>query len=254
MNYQTIRVRSKDSICFLQLFRPERNNTINDLMIDECRQVLEACEEAATIVVIEGLPDVFCFGADFEAIEQSTANREPASHDPEPLYRLWSALSTGPFITIAHVKGKANAGGIGFVAACDIVLADETAQFSLSELLFGLLPACVLPFLIRRTGFQCAHHMTLLTQPVSVAQAHAWRLVDAFDKQSDLLLRKYLARMRRISKPAIRRYKDYMNELDSSIPLKMPAALAANRDVFSDLRNLVGIARYIQTGLFPWQS
>nr|WP_269820011.1 enoyl-CoA hydratase-related protein [Bacillus velezensis] len=42
--------------------------------------------------------------------------------------------------------GVANAGGIGFVAASDIVIADDTAVFSLSELLFGLFPAMVLPF------------------------------------------------------------------------------------------------------------
>jgi len=62
---------------------------------------------------------------------------------------LWLRLATVRTVTISHVRGKANAGGIGFVAASDIVLADETAQFSLSELLFGLYPACVLPFLIR---------------------------------------------------------------------------------------------------------
>jgi 3-carboxymethyl-3-hydroxy-acyl-[acp] dehydratase len=54
-----------------------------------------------------------------------------------------AALATGPFVTISHVRGKANAGGLGFMAASDIVLAQEEAQFSLSELLSdSIRPAC----------------------------------------------------------------------------------------------------------------
>src|SRR5438874_409263 len=179
--YQTIKVEFQESVCFLQIDRPEANNTISDQLVAECHDVLSACEESATVVVLSGSPEVFCFGADFKAI--ATGQRDPGrltireqSGDgrrdgPGPLYELWLRLATGPFVSISHVRGKANAGGVGFVAASDIVLADDTAQFSLSELLFGLFPACVLPFLIRRVGFQKAHYFTLMTQPVSAKQA-----------------------------------------------------------------------------------
>src|SRR5207248_3090020 len=129
------------------------------------------------------------------------------------LYELWLQIATAPFVTVAHLRGKTNAGGVGFVAACDIALADATATFSLSELLFGVYPACVMPFLIRRIGFQRAHYLTLMTQPIAVEQAHRWGLVDAYETQSDGLLRKHLLRLRCLSKVAIRRYKGYMTEL-----------------------------------------
>ncbi|HJY84397.1 MAG TPA: enoyl-CoA hydratase/isomerase, partial [Candidatus Binatia bacterium] len=157
-------------------------------------------------------------------------------------------------VTISHVRGKANAGGVGFVAASDIVLADESAQFSLSELLFGLYPACVLPFLIRRIGFQKAHYFTLSTQPISARQACEWGLVDACEAQSDVLLRRHLQRLRRLSKTAIRRYKTYINHI--SVPLQdfRSPAIAANREVFSDTLNLQAIARYVEHGVFPWET
>ena len=251
MNYQTVKVRFEEKICFLQLHRPEANNTINGLLIEECNQVLTTCEESITILVLEGLPEVFCFGADFQGMATEQPNGE---NNPEPLYDLWSKLTTGPYVTMAHVRGKANAGGIGFVAASDIVLADQTAQFSLSELLFGLMPACVLPFLIRRIGFQKAHYMTIMTQPISVQQAHTWGLVDAYEDQSASLLRKHLLRLRCLSKTGISRYKRYMNELYDSLNKSKSAALAANREVFSDPRNLEGIVRYVETGQFPWEK
>jgi polyketide biosynthesis enoyl-CoA hydratase PksH len=254
MSYQTIRVHFQEPICFIQFYRPEANNTINDRLIEECHQGLLLCEESITVVVLEGLPEVFCFGADFQGMHQEMASGQPIEQGPEPLYDLWLKLATGPYITVSHVRGKANAGGIGFVAASDIVLADETAQFSLSELLFGLFPACVLPFLIRRVGFQKAHYMTLMTKPISIQQAHTWGLVDAYETQSESLLRKHLLRLRRLSKMGILRYKRYMNELYDSLLQSKSLAAAANKEVFSDPRNLQGIFQYEEKGKFPWED
>ena len=123
---------------------------------------------------------------------------------------------------------------------------DDKAVFSLSELLFGLIPACVLPFLIRRIGLSKAHHMTLMTQPISAEQALAWGLVDAYEANSDNLLRKYLLRLRRLSKQSIDRYKTYMNSLSDILTASKPQALATNREVFSDTNNLQKIARYVK--------
>jgi polyketide biosynthesis enoyl-CoA hydratase PksH len=263
--YKTIKVHFQDSICFLQFDRPEANNTISSQLMAECAEVLTLCEESATVVVLSGSPDVFCYGADFPAI--AAAQRDPGrlllrerrpgdeqDDGPGPLYDLWLRLATGPYVTIAHVRGKANAGGIGFVAACDIVLADETAVFSLSELLFGLYPACVLPFLIRRVGFQQAHYLTLMTQPISAKQALDCGLVDALEPQSEALLRRHLQRLRRLSKTGIRRYKAYMSRISVPLHELKSKAVAGNVEVFSDPDNLQAISRYVEHGVFPWEK
>jgi len=255
VSYSTLQVRYQDSLCFLQINRPQANNTINEQLVSELTRVLGDCEESATVIVLSGLPEVFCLGADFTAIAGAAANGASSEQaGPGPLYDIWLKLATGPYVTVAHVKGKANAGGVGFVAACDIVVADQTAQFSLSEMLFGLHPACVLPFLIRRIGFQKAHALTLLTQPISVAQAQQYGLVDSVDADSDALLRRHLMRLRRLSKPAIRRYKSYVNRLGESLAALKPLAVGANLEVFSDPVNLASIARYVEHGTFPWQQ
>jgi polyketide biosynthesis enoyl-CoA hydratase PksH len=246
-DYQTIKVRFQDDVCFIQIDRPAASNTINGELVAECNRVLLACEGSTRIVVLSGSPEVFCLGADFSAA--------PAHDGPGPLYDLWLKLATGPFITVAHVRGKVNAGGVGFVAASDIVIADETAQFSLSELLFGLYPACVMPFLIRRIGFQKAHYLTLTTQPITAAQAAEWGLVDAVGPQSDVLLRRHLLRLRRPTKLAIRRYKHYMATIgEPKLAELRPVAVAANLEVFSDPDNLNAIARYVESGQFPWEK
>jgi polyketide biosynthesis enoyl-CoA hydratase PksH len=253
--YETLQVRFQAEVCFIQIHRPETNNTINDRLIEEFARVLDLCEEQIKIIVVEGSPEVFCFGADFKALQQgfeSSSARQAVN--PEPMYHLWSRLAAGPYITIAHVRGQANAGGIGFVAACDVVICDERATFSLSELLFGLMPACVLPFLIRRMGFSKAHYMTLMTEPIGAKAAQEWGLVDDVAADSANLLRKKLLRLRRLSKAAVRRYKRYMDALDDSLAAGKAKALAANIEVFSDQANLEKISRYVRTGQFPWEG
>ncbi|WP_238652062.1 enoyl-CoA hydratase/isomerase [Paenibacillus piscarius] len=253
MKEQTIRTRIEDQVLYLQLHRPEANNAINDRLVEECLHALAAYEAEASVVILEGLPDVFCTGADFQGIHEAMAGRSGFESSPEPLYELYQRLAYGPFVTVAHVRGTVNAGGVGFAAACDIVLADPGAKFSLSELLFGLFPACVLPFLIRRTGRQRAHYLTLMTRPFSAQEACDWGLADACEAPSDSLLRKHLLRLKRLGKPGITRYKQFMAELDGSVEQARPIALAANREMFSDQRNLEGILRYVEQGIFPWE-
>jgi len=255
MDHQTLKVRFEQDICFIQMHRPQDNNTINAQLISEMSAVLTECESEVKVVVLEGLPQVFCFGADFKQMQQSFEHGNHAdAQDPGPLYDLWLKLATGPYITVAHVRGKANAGGIGFVAACDVVLSEEAAVYSLSELLFGLMPACVLPFLVRRMGFPKANYMTVMTQPINAAKAMEWGLVDAVEANSSNLLRKQLLRLRRLSKAAVVRYKKYLNNLDDSLARDKPKALAANLEVFSDSDNVEKIARYVKTGQFPWEG
>ncbi|WP_139488137.1 enoyl-CoA hydratase/isomerase [Brevibacillus dissolubilis] len=255
MNNRTLRVRFQEKICYVQFHRPEANNAVNDELIEEFHQVLHVCEqESVTVVVLEGSPEVFCWGADFGEIHKKMDEGSSTGSDPESLYDLWLRLATGPYITIAHVRGKVNAGGVGFVAACDVVIADDTAQFSLSELLFGLFPACVLPFLIRRIGVQKAHYFTLMTWPVHIQQAHAWGLVDAYDTKSEPLLRKHLRRLKCLPESGIAQYKRYMHSINDSLYQSKSAALSSNREMFMNQQNLERIYTYVETGYFPWEQ
>ena len=254
LTFDTIRVRFQRSTCFVRLDRPERNNAINAQMVEDLHRALDLCEESATVLVLEGAPEVFSTGADFVEISKARVTHPAAIHDPEPLFRLWQRLTDGPFISVAHVRGRANAGGLGFVAASDVVLADITAEFSLSELLFNLLPSCVLPFLARRVGFQRARYLALSTRPIAVQEAYTWGLVDAYEQHSDVLLRTFLSRLNRVPRSAIASCKDYLRELDGGTEWTKPRALAVNRDVFSDPRYVAGITRYVEDGLFPWED
>ena len=111
-DFTALRMRFDDDIAYLQIHRPEANNAINDRLIAEFTAALDACDARAKIVVVEGLPEVFCFGADFAELQKSFDGGGVPESDPKPLYDVWRRLATGPYVSIAHVRGKANAGGI----------------------------------------------------------------------------------------------------------------------------------------------
>ncbi|WHM40827.1 enoyl-CoA hydratase/isomerase [Streptomyces sp. BPTC-684] len=251
----TLRLREQGTTWYVRIHRPEADNALNETLVRELTEVLtRASRSSATVVVLEGLPEVFCFGADFGAIGEAVREGGRTAADPEPLFDLFRLLAYGDFLSVAHVRGKANAGGVGLVAASDVVIADESATFSLSELLFGLIPAVVLPFLIRRTGFQHAHYLAATTRTADAARACEWGLVDAYGPDSEALLRTHLQRLGRLSKKAVTRYKAYLRELSPVTEHAKSAALATNRLVFEDPENVRAIQRYAEEGVFPWEA
>ncbi len=254
--YQTLQADFRDSVCRIQLTRPDDGNTINDQLVAELHAVLSLCEQRSNVVVLAGSAQAFCMGADFRDLAGAPQRQATTSSaiDPKALYRLWLRMATGPFITIAHVEGKANAGGVGFVAASDIALAGEQAQFSLSELLFGLYPACVMPFLVRRVGQQRAHYLTLTAQSIPARQAAEWGLVDAVDANSERLLQRHLLRLTRLRKPDIEAYKGYMQKLAPQLVAMQDTAVAANAEMFANPRTLRAITDYVERGVFPWEA
>lgn len=251
MAYETLDLDCKDGVASVRFGHADRGHPINAEFIRDLGEIVRMCEDkdGPGLLVLGGTSSVFCLGGDLQGITPDSAPEDPA-----PLYDLWQRLTAGPFISVAVVEGRANAGGVGLAAACDIVLAGSGASFSLSELLFGLFPACVQPFLVRRVGSQRAHFMTLSTQPVAAAQALQWGLVDALEDPVDGLLRKHLLRLRRISKQAVGTYKVHSAKTLGILQDCRSAALDANRAMFADPSIRNGIRRYVAEGKFPWES
>ncbi|CAN5595196.1 enoyl-CoA hydratase/isomerase [soil metagenome] len=253
MAYQTLRVREQPGIRFVQLYRPEAQNALNTRLIHELTEILGGLEDnpSVNVVVLEGLPDVFCSGMDFQEYVNLEGDGELRMADTFTLFRK---LAESSKIIVAKVQGKVNAGGIGLVAASDLVVAESTAFFALPELLFGLLPAMVLPFLIRRVGHQRAKLLALSTQPIGAAEAHRWGLVDVYGAELDQLLLPYLQRWRRLSPLSIRKLKTYMNQLQPIDNATQTLAVKTIAAAMGEAEVKAGIRRYVEDGSAPWSQ
>lgn len=254
MEYQTLKIHHQPAVQRIQMYRPEANNSISSQLTQELLSALQAAEAESTVkvVVLEGLPDVFCTGMDFqEVVSGKQVDPKISSHG---YYNILKQMSQSSKVILSLVRGKVQAGGVGLVAASDLVIADETVTFVLSELLFGLLPACVLPFLIRRVGFQKAYRLALTTQSISINDAYNWGLVDEYSTDTNKLLSQYIRRLKCLPSSGVKDLKNYINQL--WIIQQETQDLAVNK-----VSSLVGdstvqekIKRFKKEGTFPWQA
>ena len=100
--------------------------------------------------------------------------------------------------TIAVVNGPAYGGGIGIVSACDFAIAAPTAEFVLSEVKLGLIPAVISPHIIRCIGGRAANRLFLSGRKFMAQEALALGLVsdvigdDEIDQHVEALTRQLL--------------------------------------------------------------
>jgi polyketide biosynthesis enoyl-CoA hydratase PksH len=254
MNYQTLKINYQRVVQRIQIYRPKANNSINSQLIQELLSALQAAEadETVKVIILEGLPDVFCTGMDFqEVVDGKDVDPKASSHD---YYNILKQMSQSSKVIVSLVRGKVQAGGVGLVAVSDLVIADETVTFVLSELLFGLLPACVLPFLIRRIGFQKAYRLALTTQEISAAEAYNLGLIDEYGSNPNKLISQYVKRLQYLPSSGVRDLKSYVNQL--WIIQAETQELAVNKisSLLVDPTVQAKIKRFNNEGIFPWQN
>jgi len=156
------------------LDRPEVRNAFNDEVIAELTAVFLEIAKRAEVrcVVLAGNGPAFCAGADLNWMKRMAGySREENLADAAGLARMLEVLYHCPKPTIARVQGDTYAGGMGLVAACDMAVAVDTAQFCLSEVKLGLIPATISPYVIRAMGARAAHRWFLTAERFGADEA-----------------------------------------------------------------------------------
>ena len=147
----SIRYAVRDSIATLTLDAPERRNALSAELLEQFGTALDraAADQAVRAVLLSHTGSTFCSGMDLTTVADLPAERQPINAFPALLQRIWEFDKP----VLARVNGKARAGGIGLVAACDIALGSPAADFAFTEVRLGLVPAVIsVPVLPRMTS------------------------------------------------------------------------------------------------------
>jgi 3-carboxymethyl-3-hydroxy-acyl-[acp] dehydratase len=139
------------------------------------------------------------------------------------------------------------------VAASDFVFATPRSTFNLPETLWGLLPCCVLPFLIRRVGFQPAHAMMLSTLPITAQRAHGVHLVDEIDDDPERPIRRLLGRVEKLDPSTVAAAKGYARQMWFLSEEMEQLAISQFRRLMDSTRVRSAIADFATTQTFPWE-
>jgi polyketide biosynthesis enoyl-CoA hydratase PksH len=226
---------------------------LSDTVLDGLHTAFDqaAADPAARAVVLRGQGVDFCTGMD---LGEAADTRVSALASAERFYDLMARMTTVDLTVVAVVTGRAVGGGVGLAAAADIVLAATDARFMLPEALWGLLPCCVLPFLIRRVGFQRAHAMTLSTTAVSGARAVDIGLADEVADHLDPPLRRLLTRVTRVSRTTIGAAKRHTAEFAALTPQVRTRATTELAAMTTAPEFRAALARYHQDQRYPWET
>lgn len=155
--------------------------------------------------------------------------------------------------SLCVVEGPAVGGGVGLVAACDLVIASHAASFALPELLLGLIPALVLPVLGERVGPSHARWLTLTGEAIAPTTALRLGLVDDLGEDTALILAARLKRLLRASPAAITRLRRFSAEIAGS-PLAQALAAGVERTSTdaSDPEVVAAVAGFLGGVAPPW--
>jgi len=178
--YQSILTEIDDSVGIVTLNKEERHNAFDQQLIDELTHALLSldADPAVRVIVLSSAGKSFCAGADLNWMKRAITNSAQENlHDAHAFARLMRTLNELSKPTIARVHGPAFGGGVGLIAACDIALATYDAQFALTEVKLGILPAVVAPYLMAAIGERQCRRYLLSAERFSAAEAYRIGLV-----------------------------------------------------------------------------
>lgn len=135
------------------LNRPEIHNAFNDEMIAGLTNCFEELNIDSTLrlVILTGEGRSFCAGADLNWMKRmKDYSDEENFQDSKALAKLFETINNCPVPVIGKVNGAALGGGAGLIAVCDYVIACKSAKIGFTEVLLGLVPAVISPFVIAK--------------------------------------------------------------------------------------------------------
>src|SRR3954467_11850142 len=173
---RVLSVEVSNGVATLTLDSPANRNALSRALRAQLRDALAAAlaDDAVRVVVLDHTGRVFCAGMDLAEAAGGAVEEQGVREFPELLEAIW----TSPKPVVAVVRGPARAGGIGLLAACDVVVAGESATFAFSEVRLGLWPAVISAVVLPRMLPHLAHRLMLTGEVFDAATAAAGGLVD----------------------------------------------------------------------------
>ena len=164
----------RNATAIITLNRPDVHNAFDETLIAGLTETFTSLDDDRRVraVVLVGAGKSFCAGADLNWMQRMAAfGPEENLADANALAAMLRTLYALSKPTIARVHGAAFGGGVGLVAACDIVIGAEDAMFALSEAKLGLIPATIGPYVIEAIGARHARRYFLTAERFTAAEA-----------------------------------------------------------------------------------
>lgn len=180
-DYSMLNFALADGIATITLNRPKVNG-LNITMVKELVAVSEKCmsDESIRVVILSGKGAFFSAGGDVKAMAQGGDDaaqllKGMADH----LHEAISNLTRMSKPLIIAVNGMAAGGGLSLAMIGDLVIAGESASFTMAYTAAGLTPdGSSTYFLPRIIGVRKTMELILTNRKLSAVEAHDWHMVN----------------------------------------------------------------------------
>ncbi|HEU4929303.1 MAG TPA: enoyl-CoA hydratase-related protein [Candidatus Krumholzibacteria bacterium] len=201
MAYSTIRLEKDGPVTHLILDRLSVRNAFDEQMIGEMADATKSLgsDDTVRVVVLTGAGEVFSAGADLNWMQKvAQYSFEQNVEDALKFARMMESLYRMPKATIARINGACLGGGVGLVSACDVAVAVREAKFALREILLGIAPAAISPYVLRKIGEAHAHDYFLTGRTFDAERAREINLInevvesELLDAEIDVWIQRFL--------------------------------------------------------------
>ena len=189
MPYQTLQLTVNGALATITLDRPDVRNAFNETTIADLTHAFASLgdNDLVRAIVLAANGPAFCAGADLNWMKKMALYTHAENlADAQQLAVMLRTIYACPKPVLAKVQGDCYAGGMGLVAACDIVVAAEEVHFCLSEVKLGLIPATIAPYVIKAIGEQAARRYFLTAERFDAHEAHRIGLAHEVVAAADL--------------------------------------------------------------------
>jgi len=177
--YETITLEQSGPIARITLNRPDAANGMNNTMTRELADAAKRCDTDATkVVVLTGSGRFFCAGGDLKSFATAPNRGQHIKGVADDLHRAISTLARMDAVLITSVNGTAAGAGFSIAVTGDLVLAAESASFTMAYTKVGLSPdGSSSYFLPRLIGITRTKELMLTNRTLSAQEASQWGLV-----------------------------------------------------------------------------
>jgi methylglutaconyl-CoA hydratase len=174
MTFTTLTISREANTATVTLNRPDVRNAFNETTIAEITQAFRelGADTDLRAIVLSANGPAFCAGADLNWMKKMAGYTHAENHaDALQLAEMLRTIYLCPKPVVAKVQGDCYAGGMGLVAACDIIVAVEEVNFCLSEVKLGLIPATISPYVIKAMGENASRRYFLTAERFGAQEA-----------------------------------------------------------------------------------
>ncbi|MGR5148450.1 enoyl-CoA hydratase-related protein [Photobacterium alginatilyticum] len=171
---------NETGVATITLNRVNKHNAFDATIIRTLLEYLYQLKAQPTLraLILKANGKHFSAGADLQWMKSMVDKPlEENQADALQLAELLYELDNFSVPSIVYVQGSAFGGALGLICCCDIAIADKTAQFCLSEVKLGLIPATIGPYVCRTIGQRQARRYMLTAERFNVETAHQLNVI-----------------------------------------------------------------------------